>query len=260
MVLGVWGYRAVVRLPDPKLKTLGERGIECIFVRYAEHSKAFKFYVIEPNESVLINSIIKSKDAMFDENRFSSVPRPSLRISDGTEDISGLVVLKEMDVKTAFLNGDLDEEVYMNQPQDFIMPGNENKDMGEADVTLGIMIIHESNEIEISQSHYIKKVLNKFNYFDCTPVSTPMDTNEKLMPNNGQAISQLKYTSNPGTQQWQAIQRVLKYLKKIMDYRLAYSGYPSMLEGYTNASWINNTEDNSSTSGWVLLLGGDAIS
>ncbi|GKD69080.1 zinc finger, CCHC-type containing protein [Tanacetum coccineum] len=34
--------RAVVRLPDPKLKTLGERGIECIFVGYAEHSKAFR--------------------------------------------------------------------------------------------------------------------------------------------------------------------------------------------------------------------------
>ncbi|GJT75029.1 zinc finger, CCHC-type containing protein [Tanacetum coccineum] len=30
--LKVWGCRAVVRLPDPKLKTLGESGIECIFV------------------------------------------------------------------------------------------------------------------------------------------------------------------------------------------------------------------------------------
>ncbi|GKC58002.1 zinc finger, CCHC-type containing protein [Tanacetum coccineum] len=30
---------AVVRLPDPKLKTLGERGIECIFVGYVEHSE-----------------------------------------------------------------------------------------------------------------------------------------------------------------------------------------------------------------------------
>ncbi|GJX18816.1 hypothetical protein Tco_0221493 [Tanacetum coccineum] len=66
--------RAVVRLPDPKLKTLGERGIECIFVGYAEHSKAFRFYVIEPNESVSINSIIESRDVIFDENRFSSVP------------------------------------------------------------------------------------------------------------------------------------------------------------------------------------------
>ncbi|GJW89193.1 hypothetical protein Tco_0164533 [Tanacetum coccineum] len=56
---------AVVILPDPKLKTSGKRGIECIFVGYAEHSKAF---------------------------RFSSVPRPSLRIPNGTEDISGSVV------------------------------------------------------------------------------------------------------------------------------------------------------------------------
>ncbi|GJW29193.1 zinc finger, CCHC-type containing protein [Tanacetum coccineum] len=78
--LRIWGCRAVVRLPDLKLKTLGERAIECIFVGYAEHSKAFRFYVIEPNESVSINSISVSRDAIFDENRFSSVPRPSLRI------------------------------------------------------------------------------------------------------------------------------------------------------------------------------------
>ncbi|GKF39880.1 hypothetical protein Tco_0119941, partial [Tanacetum coccineum] len=84
--------RAVVRLPDPKLKTLGERGIECIFFGYAKHSKAFKFYVIEPNDLVLINSIIESRDAIFDENRFPSVPRPSLRIPNGTKDIGGSVV------------------------------------------------------------------------------------------------------------------------------------------------------------------------
>ncbi|GJY07127.1 hypothetical protein Tco_0374181 [Tanacetum coccineum] len=41
-----------------------------------------------------------------------------------------------------------------------------------------------------------------------------------------------------------------------MHYRLMYTGYPSVLEGYTDASWISNTEDNSSTSGWVFLLGG----
>ncbi|GJW70015.1 zinc finger, CCHC-type containing protein, partial [Tanacetum coccineum] len=162
------------------------------------------------------------------------------------------------------------------------------KDIGEADIILGIRIKHKSNRIAISQSHYIEKVLKKFNYLDFTPVSTPMDTSEKQMPNNGQGVSQLeysrvigclmyvmtctwpdiafvvvklsRYTSNPGTQHWQAIQRVLKYLKKTMDYRLTYTGYPSVLKGYTDASWINNTEDNSSTSGWVFLLGEDAIS
>ncbi|GKF19639.1 hypothetical protein Tco_0068277, partial [Tanacetum coccineum] len=87
---------AVVRLPDLKLKTLGKRGIECIFVGYDEHSKAFRLYVIEPNDSVLINSIIESRDAIFDESRFSSVPRPSLMIPNGTEDIGGSVVPEEV--------------------------------------------------------------------------------------------------------------------------------------------------------------------
>nr|GEV08109.1 zinc finger, CCHC-type [Tanacetum cinerariifolium] len=48
-------------------------------MRHGEHSKAFRFYVIESNESISVNSIIKSIDAIFVENRFSSVPRPSMR-------------------------------------------------------------------------------------------------------------------------------------------------------------------------------------
>ncbi|GKB93167.1 zinc finger, CCHC-type containing protein [Tanacetum coccineum] len=67
---------------------------------------------------------------------------------------------------------------------DFLSLRFSMKYMGEADVILGIRIKPESNGIEISQSHYIEKVLKKFNYFDCTQVSTPMDTSEKLMPNN----------------------------------------------------------------------------
>ncbi|GJU29440.1 zinc finger, CCHC-type containing protein [Tanacetum coccineum] len=75
---GFWGEAmGVVRLPDPKRKTLGKNGIDCIFVGYAEHSKAYRFYVIEPNDSVSINSIIESRDAIFDENHFSSIPRPN---------------------------------------------------------------------------------------------------------------------------------------------------------------------------------------
>mgnify|MGYP003703501183 CR=1 FL=1 len=32
-----------------------------------------------------------------------------------------------MDVKTAFLNGDLDEEIYMDRPEGFVEPGQESK-------------------------------------------------------------------------------------------------------------------------------------
>ncbi|GKF09990.1 hypothetical protein Tco_0044214 [Tanacetum coccineum] len=83
---GFWGEAiAVVRLPDPKRKTLGEKGIDCIFVGYAEHSKAYRFYNIEPNESVSINSIIESRDAIIDENHFSSTSRPKDIIPNSVE-------------------------------------------------------------------------------------------------------------------------------------------------------------------------------
>ncbi len=34
--------------------------------------------------------------------------------------------IKSMDVKTAFLNGDLDEEIYMEQPEGWVVPGKED--------------------------------------------------------------------------------------------------------------------------------------
>ncbi|XP_071704990.1 secreted RxLR effector protein 161-like [Rutidosis leptorrhynchoides] len=162
------------------------------------------------------------------------------------------------------------------------------KDIGEADVILGIRIERESNGISIYQSHYIENVLRKFNCFDCTHVSTPVDPSEKLMLNQGEVVSKLeyshvigclmyymtcirpdiafalgklsRYTSNPSTHHWQAIRQVLKYLKKSMNYSLSCSGFPSIIEGYTDASWTTNFEDHSSTSDWVFLLGEGAIS
>ncbi|GKA74077.1 zinc finger, CCHC-type containing protein [Tanacetum coccineum] len=162
------------------------------------------------------------------------------------------------------------------------------KDMGDADIILGIKIKRENKGIVITQSHYIEKILKKFNREDCSPVSTPMDPVEKLKPNTGKPVDQLEYsraigclmyamtstrpdiayavgrlsrfTSNPSRQHWKAITRVFKYLRGTKDYGLSYVGYPSVLEGYSDASWINHVEDSSSTSGWVFLLGGGAIS
>ncbi|GJV79051.1 hypothetical protein Tco_1514921 [Tanacetum coccineum] len=83
--------RAVVRLPDPKLKTLGER--------------------------VSINSIIESKDAIFDENRFSSVLK--LRqgsLINGTKNIGGSVIPKEVT-----------KEVVVQQPEPELRKSKRNR-------------------------------------------------------------------------------------------------------------------------------------
>ncbi|XP_060201820.1 secreted RxLR effector protein 161-like [Lycium barbarum] len=69
-----------------------------------------------------------------------------------------------------------------------------------------------------------------------------------------------RYTSNPSKLHWYAIYRVLKYLKKTIDYGICYSGFPSVLEGYSDASWISDRVDHASTSGWIFMLGGGAIS
>jgi len=37
------------------------------------------------------------------------------------------MIIHQMNVKTAFLNGDLEEEIYMDQSEGFIAKGQENK-------------------------------------------------------------------------------------------------------------------------------------
>uniref|UniRef100_A0A2N9GRF5 CCHC-type domain-containing protein n=2 Tax=Fagus sylvatica TaxID=28930 RepID=A0A2N9GRF5_FAGSY len=294
----------------------------------------------------------------------------SIRVLIALASIYKLVV-HQMDVKTAFLNGDLDEEVYMDQPEGFVLPGNEKKvyklvkslyglkqapkqwhekfdtvilangfkhngadkcvyskftseygvivclyvddmlifgtnmlgvcetkkylasvfkmkDLNEADTILGIKVKRHSEGYALCQNHYIEKVLLKYKHLNVKEVNTPFDSNYKLVENTGRAIAQLefasaigsmmyamhctrpdiafavnrlsRYTSNPSAEHWKAIARVLGYLKKTKDLGLYYSGYPAVLEGYSDANWVTSVGDNKSTSGWIFTLGGGAIS
>ena len=58
-----------------------------------------------------------------------------------------------------------------------------------------------------------------------------------------------RFKRNPGPHQWMAIRRVLRYLLRTKDYGIGYSGEPPILESYSDASWITNEEENSSTIG-----------
>ena len=151
---------------------------------------------------------------------------------------------------------------------------------------LDIKIMRQGNRIKLSQSHYVEKILKRFSMLDKAPVSTPMKPGMKFAKHIEQPISQLEYstvigslmyactrpdiafavgklcrfTSNPSPHHWIAIRRVLRYLLRTKDYGIAYSGKPPILEGYSDASWITNEEDDSSTSSWVFIYGGGVIS
>nr|ABA94191.1 retrotransposon protein, putative, Ty1-copia subclass [Oryza sativa Japonica Group] len=282
----------------------------------------------------------------------------------------GLLV-HQMDVKTAFLNGELDEEIYMDQPDGFVVEGQEGKvckllkslyglkqapkqwhekfdktltsagfavneadkcvyyrhgggegvilclyvddilifgtnlevinevksflsqnfdmkDLGVADVILNIKLIRGENGITLLQSHYVEKILNRFGYIDSKPSPTPYDPSLLLRKNKRIARNQLEYsqiigslmylasatrpdisfavsklsrfTSNPGDDHWRALERVMRYLKGTVELGLHYTGYPAVLEGYSDSNWISDVDEIKATSAYVFTLGGGAVS
>nr|GEU30906.1 hypothetical protein [Tanacetum cinerariifolium] len=121
---------------------------------------------------------------------------------------------------------------------------------------IGIRIKRDGKGITITQSYYIEKILKKFKCDDCCPVSTPLDSTIKLMPNTSKAVDQFEYSRAIGC---------LMYEMTSTRPNIAYavgnlSRFPSVLEGYFDASWITNSEDDTFTTGWVFLLCEGAIS
>nr|GFB44544.1 zinc finger, CCHC-type [Tanacetum cinerariifolium] len=149
-------------------------------------------------------------------------------------------VIHQIDVKTAFLNGDLDEEIYIKQPEGFVKHG------------------HERKVCKLKKSLYGLKQAPKQWHQKFDDVVLSNDPTVKFQHNKGTPVSQLeysraigclmyaminsrpdiafvvgklsRYTSNPNALHWEALGRVFQYLKETIDYGLTYSGYPSVIE------------------------------
>ena len=76
------------------------------------------------------------------------------------------------------------------------------KDLGEADVILVIKIRRIKSRISLDQSHYIEKILKKYNYFDSKPTCTPYVSSIKLFKNNGDSVNQSAYASIIGSSRY----------------------------------------------------------
>ncbi|CAA7057281.1 unnamed protein product [Microthlaspi erraticum] len=67
------------------------------------------------------------------------------------------------------------------------------KDMGLADVILGIKITRTSEGITLSQEHYAEKILERFKKYSNGTAKTPVDTQLHLTKNSGEGVSQVEY-------------------------------------------------------------------
>ena len=67
----------------------------------------------------------------------------------------------------------------------------EKKDMGPADVILGIKLIRTLDGIIISQSHYVDNKLGKFDKDNSRIFRTPVDVTLHLSKNKEESVSQV---------------------------------------------------------------------
>ncbi|GKB01805.1 zinc finger, CCHC-type containing protein [Tanacetum coccineum] len=366
----IQGIKICVEKTNPRSTPWNIKAFQVLF---GEEFKSFRFDVIEPNDYVSMNSIIESRDAIFDEDRFTSIPKPRGMIQpssskivedefDGTDDVPGpsvprkstrtrkaksfgsdfqlylvevtrdktlsqrkyCFIIKEDPRTLSEAMASRDVAFWKEAVLDFIMHNDtwELTDLPPGCKALGWFVMpgHESKVCKLKKSLYgLKQAPKQWHQkFDDVVLSNSFSLNQaekcvyskfdasgkgviiclyvddmlifgtnqdqvnktkeflssnfdmkdlgkaKILltrPDIAFAIGKLsRYTSNPSSLHWQALGRVFQYLKGTMDYGLTYSGYPSVIEGYSDSSWINNMEDHSSTSGWVFLLGGGAIS
>nr|GEU33221.1 hypothetical protein [Tanacetum cinerariifolium] len=300
-------FKGRSKLPNPKMKTLGEKGIDCIFVGYAEHSKAyrddhsddvssetleprrgkrarkaksygsdFQLYLVEGSRDQVgsqysycynieedlrtYNEATQSRDAtlwkeVIDDEISSIIENNTWVLSDLPSGCKPLgykwIFKRKMKVDRTIdkfkarlvIKGFKQKEwidyfdtctlvarittirlllalaaihnlVSMKQPEGFLcqvmsIRTDQNivdktkkflssrffmKDMREANVILGIKIKRENKGIVITPSHYIEKILKKFNREDCSSMSTLMVLVEKLKPNTSKPMDQLEYS------------------------------------------------------------------
>ncbi|GJT08687.1 ribonuclease H-like domain-containing protein [Tanacetum coccineum] len=148
--------------------------------------------------------------------------------------------IHQLDVKNAFLHGDLSETVYMHQPPGFwdsvhpnygtdtaylllyvddiaLTTSSESllqqiisslhqefaiTDLGPLNYFLGIIVTRDSSGLFLSQKKYVVEILDKAHMVNCNPGRTPIDTESKLGSDGDLVSDPTLYRSLAGSLQY----------------------------------------------------------
>ncbi|GJS91887.1 copia-type pol polyprotein [Tanacetum coccineum] len=191
----------------------------------------------------------------------------------------------QMDVKTAFLNGPLKEEVYVAQPDGYLYHSRfEMSLMGEIKFFLGLQIHQSLRSIFINQAKYTLEILKKHGMEKGQSIGTPMAMKPKLDTDlSGEPVDQIDYRSKIGSlmyltssrlaivqavcycARYQArptekhlkeVKRIFRYLRGTINMGLWYpkdSGFE--LTAFSDADHAGCLDTRKSTSGGIQFLG-----
>eukprot|EP00253_Pinus_taeda_P027748 PITA_27748 len=194
----------------------------------------------------------------------------------------------QMDVKSAFLNGVLKEEVYVEQPPGYEVDGQEHKVCKLKKALYGLkqaprawysridayLIENGFDKCDGEPTLYIKE--NDEQQGSCDSNCNGVEIDPKLYksivgslmyltatrPDIMHAVSLIsRFMERPKETHWQAAKRILRYVNGTKGFGILYSSSESfMLTGYTDSDWVGSVDDRKSTSGYVFHMGSGAIS
>ncbi|GJS20476.1 putative ribonuclease H-like domain-containing protein [Tanacetum coccineum] len=188
----------------------------------------------------------------------------------------------QIDVKSVFLYGTIEEEVYVHQPPGFVDPAHPNKVykvikalygfhqaprawyetfssfLMENGFGRGLQLKQQPDEIFIGQDKYVADILKKFDFLSIRTATTPIETNKLLVKDeDGVRIFQV----TPKASHLNAVKRIFRYLKHQPKLGLWYPrDSPFELEAYSDSDYGGASLDKKSTTGGCQFLGRRLIS